>query len=68
MYNAGRRSFNMMLAAGHVNPRGRALETSVGERPIIDCDFAPAMQARWAAESHICSLLTHVCDGDLYLY
>ena len=48
--SAGLRTGNMMIAAGHVDPRGRALEASVGECLLIDCDLAPAMRARWAAE------------------
>ena len=42
--NAGRRFFNMMLAAGHANPRGRAPEARIGERLLIGCDLAPACE------------------------
>lgn len=55
--NIGQSTFNMMLEASHVESRRRALETSVGGRLLIDCDLAPAMQARWAVE-HLCSHLT----------
>ena len=55
--NAGQSTFNMMHEAGHVDCRRRALETSVGGRLIMDCDLAPAMQARWTVE-HLCSPLT----------
>ena len=47
--NAGRRTFNMMLSAGHDDARGRAPETSIGKRLLIDCDPAPAKRARWTA-------------------
>ena len=41
---ARRRTFNMMLAAGHVDTCGRSPEASVGEQLLIDCDIAPAMR------------------------
>ena len=49
--NAGRRTGNMMLAAGHADPRGRAPEARMGARMVIDCDLAPTMCARWAIEA-----------------